>query len=208
MGTDEYSDYTCGNFEGKQTCTSVTTKGEVQIAWCDGTTMVHSEITLPLGVPSSRSIEAITLYAPMIQAVSGEGDFGQLSTTSSATSTSQDYIGGTVYGDSDSGSGSGLSTGAQAGIGVGVSVVGLGILAAAWLLWRRRRRPKVNDEVTYDKPQLDSREVNGPSELGMAPPQSTHGTGELDGTLARQELNGTSARQELNGSAPTRHELP
>jgi hypothetical protein len=34
-------------------------------------------------------------------------------------------------------SGGGLPTGAQAGIGVGVSAIGLGIIGAAFYLWRR-----------------------------------------------------------------------
>ena len=188
---------------------------------CDGTSTIYKELTLPASISGARSLKAITLYAPMIQAVSGErdsgedasgisrieekivsrtsraGDISMRASSSSTSSEASNTTGATGDVDSDSGSGGGLSTGAQAGIGVGVSVFGLGILAAAWLLWRRRKRSKVNDEVTYDKPQLDSRQVNGMSESGMAPPDYTPGTGEVDGTSARQELNGASTRQEL-----------
>lgn len=188
---------------------------------CDGTSTIYKELTLPASISGARSLEAITLYAPMIQAISGErdsaddgsgisrieekivsktsraGDISLRASSSSTTSAASNTTGATGDVDSDSGSGGGLSTGAQAGIGVGVSVFGLGILAAAGLLWRRRKRLKVKNEVIYDKPQLDSREVNGTRETGTAPPEYRPGTGEIDGTSARQELNGTSARQEL-----------
>ncbi|RFN52854.1 hypothetical protein FIE12Z_2867 [Fusarium flagelliforme] len=142
------SGYTCAEAGGHQTCTSVTSKGEVQIAMCDGTSTIFSDLTLPAKISGARSLEALTLYAPMIQAVSGERDSGELasgssrieekivsatsragvisrpassSSTTSASSTISLIMLETVW-VSDSGSWSGLSRGAQAGIGVGTRV--------------------------------------------------------------------------------------
>src|SRR6478736_5118198 len=83
LGTNEYSGYTCAEAGGHQTCTSVTSKGEVQIAMCDGTSTIYHELTLPASISGARSLEYITLYAPMIQAVSGKRDSGELASGSS-----------------------------------------------------------------------------------------------------------------------------
>jgi hypothetical protein len=170
---------------------------------CDGTKTIFSDITLPTQFSGDASLEALTLCAPMIQAVTWEEDLPSSTSTSTGTSTSSWLLGATItrHYNSGPGSGSGLSTGAQAAIVFVSIVVGLGIVAVAALLLRRRRRPKVSDEathnkpqvthgkpqVTYDKPQLDSREVNPMSGYGPSQ-QHTHGTGELDGTPARYEL--------------------
>lgn len=203
METDDHSGYTCAGAGGQQTCTSVTSKGEVQIAMCDGTKTIFSDITLPTQLSGDVSLEALTLYAPMIQAVIWEEDLPSATSTSTGTSTSSWVLGATITRHYNSGaeSGSGLSTGAQVAITFVSIVVGLGIVAVAALLLRRRRRPKVSDEAThnkpqvthgkpqatYDKPQLDSREVNSMSGYGPSQ-QHTLGTGELEGTPARYEL--------------------
>ncbi|CEI61903.1 unnamed protein product [Fusarium venenatum] len=97
---------------------------------------------------------------------------------------------------------SGLSVGEQAGIGFGVGAVGLGIVVAIILLWRRERRSKRPVEDMHDKPQLDSREVNSlgssTETTGTVHPENTlSNTGELHVTSARQEFDGTPARYEL-----------
>ncbi|KAH6993800.1 hypothetical protein EDB82DRAFT_524880 [Fusarium venenatum] len=128
----------------------------------------------------STVTENITVHAPMFQ-LAGLKRLEPVSTTSTSTWTE------TPASHIKSDSGGGLSTGAQAGIGVGVGVIGLGIIGAAFYLWRRRgRSPKSGLESS----QLDSQEIKPPGELGGTPlsPPPQYTPVELDGTPARQEL--------------------
>lgn len=93
--------------------------------------------------------------------------------TYTCTSTNSTTFYGAAYTSSASStpSKSGLSPGAQAGIGVGVSIAVLAILAAAFLLWRRRRKQRAavvptakdvenedDSEHGFAKAELDSSE--------------------------------------------------
>ncbi|QPC59888.1 hypothetical protein HYE67_002119 [Fusarium culmorum] len=178
------SHYECAKYEGAQTCRSIFSRGRIQMFSCKSGSTVLNDLKAPtqwLG-PGYTTIGSITIHAPMFQ-LAGLENFETTTDTALASSTE------TSQPNMESDSGGGLSTGEQAGIGIGVGVVGLGILVAAFYLWRRRERSKVPPKYILEPSQLDSREVNPPGELGgipIAPPPYT--PVELHGTTARQEL--------------------
>ncbi|RGP74643.1 hypothetical protein FSPOR_1221 [Fusarium sporotrichioides] len=175
--------YACAKYGDAQTCRSIFSTGEPQVISCESGTTVLKELT---------GIEGITMHAPMFQLAglkrfetTPATDTESAALTSISTQTSQSNM--------DSNSGGRLSTGAQAGIGVGVGVVGLGIIGAAFFLWRRRGRPKASPKPEVETTQLDSREVRSPGELRGTPltpppPPPQYTPVELDGTPTRQEL--------------------
>jgi hypothetical protein len=186
------SHYECAKYGKAQTCRSVFSTGTTQVISCDAGTTVLKEIRAPTRRTLESGfnfVESIVMQAPMFQLV-GLKRFEATSTTGveSATLTSTSTETSTSNLESDSGGG--LSTGAQAGIGVGVGVVGLGIIGAAFYLWRRRERSKAPLKTGLEASQLDSREVKPPGELGGTPlsPPPQYAPTELDGTTARQEL--------------------
>jgi hypothetical protein len=186
------SNYECAKYGEAQTCRSIFSTGGTQVISCESGTTVLKD----LGAPTYRSletgltrIESIIMHAPMFQLAglkrfetTPATDTESAALTSISTETSQSNM--------ESNSGAGLSTGAQAGIGVGVGVVGLGIIRAAFFLWRRRGRSKASPKSGVETSQLDSREVRPPGELGGTPltPPPRYTPVELDGTPARQEL--------------------
>ncbi|RGP81227.1 hypothetical protein FLONG3_609 [Fusarium longipes] len=172
------SNYECAKYGKAQTCRSVYSTGTTQVISCDSGTTVLKELTRG----------TITMQAPMFQ-LAGLRRL-EASTTGDRPATSTSSSTGSPTSEMGSDSGGGLSTGARAGIGVGVGVIGLGIIAVAFYLWRRRKKSKPPTISGPETSQLDSQEVNPPGELEetlLSRPPPPYVAVELDGT-ARQEL--------------------
>ena len=101
-------------------------------------------------------------------------------------------------------SSSGLSTGAKAAIGVVVPLVIIAIAAAAFLIWRRKRKAKQATDPHYDQVQgLHDDDGYARKELGGGEVSQLHGEearNEADGRPRYQLSDGAAATPELNAS--------
>ncbi|KAF4337493.1 hypothetical protein FBEOM_8634 [Fusarium beomiforme] len=181
------SGYTCASPGGPQTCSTIISRGSLQVASCSTKETVLNWMTLPATVTedtSTATIDGITIYAPMFQLNWRDKDLSLSSgSTRSATTVSVPEETGTSSSSSDGSSSGGLSTGAQAGIGVGVGVVGLAIIGAAFYLWRRRKRATPVAELETKGDQKAAEPV---LTHGSPPPQ--YPPAELDATSSRHEM--------------------
>ncbi|KAH6954392.1 hypothetical protein DER45DRAFT_646165 [Fusarium avenaceum] len=211
------SGYTCKMARGgAQTCAFTAYRGTLEVAVCVNRKITPYSLPIPAKVADKPGEKTVTIfkftaYAPMFQLNRREEDsslqmirstivaatsrHGMLGPTAQSTSTSSDS---TAQSTSISGSfvppdssGGGLSKGAQAGIGVGVSVIGLGIIGAAFYLWRRRRK-------ATPAPELVTTESKPPTSVGgtqnSTPPQ--YRPVELDATHPA-ELDALNTRHEM-----------
>ncbi|KAF2795803.1 hypothetical protein K505DRAFT_239153, partial [Melanomma pulvis-pyrius CBS 109.77] len=83
--------YQCNRVAGQQTCRQViTTSTKIEAMTCEGSTVQTIDAFAVPFVQSSKTIEAFTLYAPMIQIVHQATDLpeNQIQSTSTSTSTS------------------------------------------------------------------------------------------------------------------------
>lgn len=187
-GTDGTSGYTCAQPGGPQTCTTIASRGSLQVASCSNQKTVLNWLTLPATVTdetSTVSLDGITIFAPMIQLNYREKDLSLSSGSTGSTNTdSAPAETSTNESFSDGSSSGGLSTGAKAGIGAGVGVVGLGIIGAAFYLWRRRKR------ATPSAAELETKEdtKNAGSVLTYGSPPPQYPPVELDATNSRHEM--------------------
>ncbi|KAL2193367.1 hypothetical protein P885DRAFT_45445 [Corynascus similis CBS 632.67] len=133
----------CDNLRG-QTCRMVATSTLLPTVSCQsGSSNNFGFTTLP-----NAEVEALNLYAPMIQIAWKSSDRPETSTTSRSrtiSSPTTSVLNPTPTGDEPYGSATTsddftLSTGAIAGIAVGAAVVFLLIFATAFFIFRRRRR--------------------------------------------------------------------
>ncbi|KAF5021636.1 hypothetical protein F66182_6336 [Fusarium sp. NRRL 66182] len=162
------SGYMCAQPGGPQTCTSVASRGSLQVASCSSRKTILNWLTLPATLTEElagqeTTINGITIYAPMFQINKQETDLS-LSTALSTESTQSNSITTvTEIADFRSPGGAargGLSTGAQAIIGAVAGCIGLAIVGVVFCLWRNRRRNKRSAATTAD---LDSQ---GPRPAG------------------------------------------
>lgn len=215
---DNSSGYGCKMARGgAQTCAFTAYRGTLEIAVCVDRKIIPYSLPIPAKVADKPGEKTVTIYkftayAPMFQLNRREEDSllpmirstnvdvpfsrpGILGSTAQSTSTSSDS---TAQSTSTSGSfvshdssGGGLSTGAQAGTGVGVSVISLGIIGAAFYLWRRRRK-------ATPAPELVTTESKPPTSVGgtqnSTPPQ--YRPVELDATHPA-ELDALNTRHEM-----------
>lgn len=136
--------------------------GMEMLSFCDD--IEPSSTGLPSPSTDTTSEDSITSSPPTATGESGSGGSNQSSASS------------------DNSSHGGLSTGAKAGIGIGAALGVILLLLGAFLLGRRRRRPKspapiaVQDEVHQGKrglemegekwvPELDAQKTQIPAEL-------------------------------------------
>ncbi|KAF4946050.1 hypothetical protein FSARC_14288 [Fusarium sarcochroum] len=181
------SGYTCAQPGGPQTCISVASRGSLQVASCSTHKTLLDWLTFPETVietvsetigpeTRTRTLEGVTLNAPMFQINRRAKDIPSSTELTAATETSTSE-------STDSASTGGLSTGAQAGIGAGVGVAGLAIIGAAFYLWRRRRRAAPVSDLGTEEPK-PAGEL--PAETKYSPPQ--YHPVELDGAHPRHEM--------------------
>lgn len=135
-----------------------------------------------------------------ITSASNTGAATTTASTSASTSTSS-------TGSGSSGGGGGLSTGATVGIAVALSVAGIAAVTGAFLLMRKRRRPRAPYDAVVGEGSPDPKHHGGtPSPAGgyYGPPKDAHevsGVGSAGVTNRQHELSELGA-----GSPPA--ELP
>jgi len=147
--------YTCDNVAG-QTCLTRVSSTVLSTAMC---TNGLSSQAPPLRLPNTAlSISTVDVYAPMFQLAFRPSDLSRnglldssssptfSSSTGAATGSSLPNAKSASPGGANSGSdptsatSTGLTTGAAVGIGIGSAVLALAIAAAAFFIWRKKRR--------------------------------------------------------------------
>ncbi|KAF7562460.1 hypothetical protein G7046_g1683 [Stylonectria norvegica] len=186
--------YACKHNPGvdaAQTCYRVVSTGSFPTVQCEsGTSNQYSYVQVPStftvtasGDETTSVISAITVFAPLIQlnrravdlpsSTEASTTSGSQRTTGTATATSTSTsTSATSQATSGSSSSGGLSVGAQAGIGVGAGLVGLALIAAAVLFWRRRRKTYTaspTEEPKYEVPGQETHPVELPGTQRYAP---------------------------------------
>lgn len=179
-----------------QVCTSVATSGDAfPTASCSSGTATAGSLTLPttttatvqqVGVVSTY-VTAMTHFAPMFEIRWQSSDLPSSSTEDQTPSLSS---------SATANPSPGLSTGAKAGIGTAVPLAVLAMIAAALLLWRRRRT-KSRQEAGVAQPKEPSNA--GQVEMEQAPSTMI---AEMDTTKRPREMPAKTSW------SPDRYELP